>query len=446
MNPQTQILIIGAGRSSVFLIEYLANFAAQNGFSVLVADANIEQARRLSANLPACQTIELPLSNKILLAKTIAQSHVVVSMLPAMLHIEVAKICLEHQKSLFTASYISPELKRLHQKALKNNVLFLNELGLDPGIDHLSALKIIDTIHKKGGKILSFKSYTGGLVAPKSDTNIWGYKFSWNPRNVVVAGQNTAKFIENGQQKFIPYQQLFTRIDTIAIDHVGVFEGYANRDSLQYKQLYGLQDIATLLRGTLRKQHFCSAWNVFVQLGMTDDSYTIEGSKDFTKCQFLACFLPSLKPNEDIKTLLINKLNINENEIKRLDYLKFFEPEPIAFGKDGTPAQLLQAILEPLWKLELNDKDRIVMIHLFDYTLNQKTHHLTSYLVQDGENQQHTAMAKTVGLPLAIAVKLYLQGNFKNLKGVLMPNLPLIYEPILTELETLGIRFIEKID
>jgi saccharopine dehydrogenase (NADP+, L-glutamate forming) len=320
----------------------------------------------------------------------------------------------------------------------------MNELGLDPGIDHLSAMKIIHHLQQQGATITSFKSYTGGLVAPEYDNNPWNYKFTWNPRNVVLAGQGVAKYIVNNNYKYVPYHRLFTDIQTISVKGYGNFDGYPNRDSLSYRKVYGLENIPTMLRGTLRKEGFCEAWNVFVQLGITDDSYQLEHSQQMTYRQFIDAYLPannSLSVEEKLK----NVIGHDKKAIfDKIVWLGLLTDTPIPL-QNASPAQILQHVLEQKWALGQADKDMIVMQHIFEYELKGKKHELYSSLVVKGDNIHSTAMAKTVGLPLAIGAKLYLEGKLDGLSGVHIPIMPMIYEPILEELASIGIIFQEQV-
>ncbi|HTB30888.1 MAG TPA: saccharopine dehydrogenase C-terminal domain-containing protein, partial [Bacteroidia bacterium] len=326
--------------------------------------------------------------------------------------------------------------------AKKAGIILMNESGLDPGIDHASAMKIIDHIKAEVGKLIVFKSYTGGLIAPESDDNPWGYKFTWNPRNVILAGQGTARYLENGKYAFIPYNKLFTRTENISIEGYGDFEGYANRDSLGYRSVYGIEDVQTIIRGTLRKDGYCEAWNVFVQLGMTDDSYIIPDSEKLSNKEFLGLFLPSEK--EDTETRLLDYLghDINNEILYKIEWLGLFN-DTVLGVKNASPALMLQTLLEDKWRLKEGDIDMIVMQHQFEYEMNGKKHKLNSTLVVKGDDAIHTAMAKTVGLPVGIITKLILEGNIK-LTGVHTPTVKEIYEPLLTELEGLGVRFVER--
>ena len=368
----------------------------------------------------------------------------VISMLPARFHVEVAKDCIDFRINVITPSYVSTEMNALHQQAIDAGVLIMNEIGVDPGIDHMSACKIMDEIREKGAEITSFKSFCGGLIAPESDNNPWNYKFTWNPRNVVLAGQGTAAaFIKNNQYKYIPYNQLFERIDRIEIDGYGVFEGYANRNSLSYRPVYKLETIPTIYRGTLRREGFCKAWNVFVSLGMTDDSYSIEASEKLTPRTFLNTFLP-YSTNESIEEKFERLYAKGDKDIyHKFEWLGFFKNDEVIGLVNATPAQLLEKILVGKWVLEEGDKDMLVMHHEFEYLLEGKKHQILSSMVNLGENQIFTSMSNTVGLPVAICAKMILNNEI-SLKGVQVPVMKEVYQPILNELEDYGITFVEK--
>ena len=280
------ILILGAGMSTRTLISYLLNNAKENNWRVIVADANKLLAKEAVLNSEFGHAISLDIFNQQNREKQIMESEIVVSMLPPSMHHIIAKDCIRYKKNLVTASYVSKEMSLLDNDAKNAGILILNEIGLDPGIDHMSAMKVINQIKEQGGNILSFKSFCGGLVHPDHDDNPWNYKFTWNPRNVVLAGQGTAKYKKNGKYKYIPYSRLFERIEFMNILDAGEFEGYANRDSLSYIKSYGIEDIDTMLRGTLRKKGFCKSWNIFVKLGMTEDSYLIKDSHHMTCREF----------------------------------------------------------------------------------------------------------------------------------------------------------------
>lgn len=436
------ILIIGAGRSSSVLISYLLTNAQALNATITVADTDLILAQQKINKHKAGKALKLDITNATERGMAIKNSTIVVSMLPAHMHMNVALDCLKHKKNLITASYISPEMKELDGAVKKAGLLFMNECGLDPGIDHMSAMKIIDHLHAEKAVITSFKSYCGGLVAPQSNDNPWGYKFSWNPRNVILAGQATAKYLLNGKIKYINYTNLFGEAEQLNIKKLGAFDVYANRDSLSYIIPYGLAKAQTVIRGTMREKNYCKAWDVLVQLGLTDDSFVIEHTNKMRIVDFTQSFLRGITLAQFIKkcghsaTSEVSKM-INWLDLESTKKLKI---------ESGSPAQLLQSLLEEKWKLNKNDLDRIVMHHDFEYMLKGKKYNLQSSLARIGQNQTHTAMAETVGLPLAIATKLCLQGVFKKTTGVHMPILPVFYNPILNELENdFGMQFNEVI-
>ncbi len=439
----SKILIIGAGRSSSSLITYLLTNAGIYNWQITIADANKAAVEARIANYKEHATaVEFDATDAALRESLIAQSDLVISMLPAFMHGDVARDCVKLGKHLATASYVSAEMRELDAEARQKHILLLNECGLDPGIDHASAMKVIDHLKTIGGKITGFKSFCGGLVAPESNDNPWGYKFSWNPRNVVLAGQGTAQFIEDGSLKFIPYNRIYTQVETIEMDGYGKFDGYANRDSISYKEPYGLSDTTTMLRGTLRMPGYCKAWNVFVKLGLTDDTYKIRNADTMTYTQLLEAFLPNGHASTKVKLSAFMGAEMDDEVMEKLEYLELFSNKPIRM-KEGSPAELLQQLLEEKWLLKPGDKDMIVMQHQFEYQLNGVYKQLNSSLVVIGDDEVHTAMAKTVGLPLAITVKNFLTGKF-SLYGVQIPTVKEIYEPMLAELEALGVAFVEK--
>ena len=439
------ILIIGAGRSASSLIQYLLNKSVTENLHLVIGDLSLDLAQKKTNNHPNATAIALDIFDENQRKKAIQIADIVISMLPAHLHIEIAKDCVVYKKHLVTASYVSDAMKELDAAAKENNLIFMNEIGLDPGIDHMSAMKVIDEIKDKGGKMLLFESFCGGLVAPESDTNLWNYKFTWAPRNVVLAGQGgVAKFIQEGAYKYIPYCNLFRRTEFLDVEGYGRFEGYSNRDSLKYRSVYGLDDVLTLYRGTIRKVGFSKAWNMFVQLGMTDDSYVMENSEKMSYRTFVNSFLPYHPTDSvEIKTRLILKIDQDDIMWDKLLELDLFNPNKKVGLKNATPAQILEKILTDSWTLQPEDKDMIVMYHKFGYELNGKKEQIDSKMVCIGDDQTYTAMAKTVGLPVAMVTLLILNGKIKT-PGVQLPIRKEVYKPILKELEEYGVVFKEQ--
>jgi saccharopine dehydrogenase-like NADP-dependent oxidoreductase len=438
-----KILIIGAGRSTSALLRYLEEHAQKHNWEITAGDRDIRSVQ--SKVSPSTRAIALDIFQEDQLNKEVQGADIVVSMLPARFHPVVALSCLKYSRSMLTASYESEEMSEMSTRAKAQGILFLNELGVDPGIDHMSAMRLINRIREAGHELLCFETFTGGLIAPESDNNPWHYKITWNPRNVVLAGQGgPTRFIQEGTYKYIPYHRLFRRTEMIDIEGYGKFEGYANRDSLKYIEKYNLQDVPTVFRGTLRRPGFCRAWDVFVQLGATDDSFTLQNTEDMTYKEFINSFLYYSR-EDPVKTKLYQYMHIDQDSDVRekLEWLGIFDNTRIGI-KDATPAQILEHILCSKWALESEDKDMLVMWHKFIYrSKNQDPTLLTSSMVVIGDDPVNTAMAKTVGIPLGIATKMVLTGQIR-LTGVYIPTIREVYEPILQELEGYGIGFREK--
>jgi saccharopine dehydrogenase-like NADP-dependent oxidoreductase len=448
-----RLLLLGAGRSASSLINYLLKCAPQENWQLTVADVNPAHLEPvLAAHTDYARAVAFDIQNETLLVELVREADLVISMLPALFHPTVARVCVQYKRHLATASYVSEAIRELDQEAEQAGVTLLMECGLDPGLDHMSAMEVIDDVRARGGRITSFKSYCGGLMAPDSEgDNPWKYKFTWNPRNVVLAGQGTAKYKQNGHLRFIPYQQLFVQTEEIVlpekimtIEH-GLFEGYANRDSLSYRAPYGLEDVPTILRGTLRRPGYCSAWNALIQLGLTDDSGPLGNPAEMTWEELMSSYLPIYPdPQWSVSALIAKYLGLAHNspEMQRLIWLGLFTNEPVGLA-NATPAQLLEHLLTRKWQLEPTDRDMIVMQHLFEYELGEELYYHTSSLVVLGDDSTHTAMAKTVGLPLGMAVRRLARGEVQQ-RGVVIPTQASLYEPILAELaEDYDIQFEE---
>ncbi|PLX14445.1 MAG: saccharopine dehydrogenase [Marinilabiliales bacterium] len=438
-----KILILGAGLSTISLIDYLLRNAEENNWQITLGDIDEEMAKKKVNGSDYGTAISFDINDEEFAKNSIKNHDVVISMLPAFMHMKVVEKCIEFKKPMLTASYATPEIKAMHQQAQDAGIPIIMELGVDPGIDHMSAMHVINRIRKEGGDLQSFYSFTGGLVAPESDNNPWNYKFTWNPRNVVLAGNGVSKFINKGRYKYIPYHRLFDRVLTRKILNYGDFEVYANRDSLSYRSIYGLQDIPSMYRGTIRRPGFSKAWNVFVRLGITEDNYTIEDSENMTYRQFINSFLrydPDMPVEIKLKQYCVN--SCDPDVFRKLEWLGIFDNRKIGL-KNATPAQILQKILLEKWAMDPHDRDMLIMQHEFKYVVDGMEKMIVSAMAFEGENQERTAMAITVGLPLAITTKLFLQGKI-NKTGVILPIHEEIYEPVLEELKTFGISFDEK--
>jgi saccharopine dehydrogenase-like NADP-dependent oxidoreductase len=442
----TKVLLIGAGLSTQKLVPYLKGLVQSHGIELRVVDRDksIASARMGSAS-DGCSVGELDITDIAALDTEISSCLITISMVPAHMHLAVAKACLKHGTHLITASYLTKEMEALSQEAQKQGLVFLNECGLDPGIDHMSAMQLIEGIRDEGGKIKLFESFTGGLLSPSSEgTNPWRYKFTWNPRNVVLAGQGGAvKFLQEGKYKYIPPHMVFRRTEFMNVEGYGRFEGLANRDSLKYREAYGLTEVETLYRGTLRRPGYARAWDCFVRLGMTDDSYVIKGLKQMTFRDFTNLFL-AYNPNDSVELKLKYYLNIpQDSEIfAKLEWAGIFSDSTFDFDQ-GTPAQCLEFILRKVWSMEPEDKDLIVMYHKIGWEQDGSLHMIESSMGVEGENSYSTAMAGTVGLPLGIATKIVLEG--KAPVGVQRPMTNAWYDPILAELAAdYGVKFTEK--
>ena len=438
------IAVLGAGRSASALITYLLQQATAHGWKIVVGDVSEEAARQRIGGSTRGEAVSFDINNEENSKQVIKSADVVISLLPAHFHPIVAQHCLAFNKHLLTASYVSKEMEAFDAEAKSKNILLLNECGLDPGIDHMSAMQVIDKIKLAGGSLLSFDSFTGGLISPETDKeNPWRYKFTWNPRNVVLAGQGgAAKYVQDGVTKYIPYHRLFQRPIQVTVPGIGGFDGYANRDSLKYRTHYGIDGVPTLKRGTLRKAGYCAAWDCFVQLGCTDDTFRMELPADATWRDYIDAFLP-YPASRDTRINLAYYLGLDPQGpvMAKLDWLGLFSEQQI--GVEGlSPAATLQHLLEQKWVLGPNDKDLVVMWHRFRYSTGGVHQEIHASLAVIGDDQVHTAMARTVGLPIGIGTKLLLNGKITD-RGVLLPLKPEIYDPILDELEKLGVVFKE---
>ena len=439
------ILVIGAGRSATALINYVLDQAKKYNWNVTISDNNLELAQQKVNNHPNGRAVWLDVMKVNDRRDLIGRADIVVSLLPAHLHLEVGHDCILLNKHLITASYVSKEMYQLGDDARDRDLIFMGEMGLDPGVDHMSAMEKINEIKEKGGKLTAFRSFTGGLIAPECNDNPWNYKFTWNPRNVVLAGKGTAQYLENSKLKYIPYNRLFKDIQPVEIDGVeGDYEGYANRDSLLYREKYGLEGIPSILRGTIRNAGYCEAWNALIRIGLTDSSYPILDSDKLTYHGLMEAYVGHEHKGNTVKERIASllKIDVKSEVMKKLEWLGLFSKKRINLP-NATPALILEHLLLDKWKLQPEDRDMILMQHQFEYELKGKKHLLTSTLIMKGEGSHDTAMARLVGLPMGIFVKLVIQGRITQ-KGVNIPVTKEVYAPVLEELKKFGVEFVEK--
>ena len=496
-----RILLFGAGKSATVLIRYLLENAATENWQLILVDANLAMAQEKIGDNNYGKAVSIDINNETLRSELIQQSDIIISLMPPALHFLIAKDCVRYKKNLLTASYVDEQMRSLKNEIEENGLLFLCEMGLDPGIDHMSAKKIIDEIHSEGGKIYSFISHCGGLVAPDSDDNPWHYKISWNPRNVVMAGKAGAVYKQNGEIIELNYDDLFAQKRYVPIPGNDVLCWYPNRDSLSYIPVYGLQETATFIRTTLRHPDFVYGWKNVIDLKLTNenDMYQTDGKnlavffkehmdkndfsewleqklhEQFDATKTLLAELVNLAELEqkaeekgmeqveefmmvddkgDLKEIDIDDLKINAAAtladkmhdasltLKQLFYLGMDDDQTFINKGRCSTADVLQFALEKKLALKSGDKDRIIMLHEIEFIHDGKNYKTTSTLLLNGEDDVHTAMAKTVGLPLGVAAKLILNGTVKE-KGLHIPVVKEIYEPVLKELKTLGIQFNE---
>ena len=444
MDSQKVILVLGAGRSSSSLIAHLLGQSEGEGWEIHVGDLDLSAAVSKVKGHPRGHAFQMSASDATDRDTRIAAADLVISMLPAFMHPEVARVAIEAGVHVLTPSYVSDDMKALDARAKAQGVLVLNEMGLDPGIDHMSAMQVIDDIREAGGTMVSFASYCGGLVAPASDDNPWHYKLSWNPRNVVLAGQGgAATFLDRGRVRMVPPHKTFQALTPVEVGG-RKYDGYPNRDSLGYRELYGLQGIQSLVRGTLRGEGFCQAWDVLVQLGMVRDDASLEWPSGTTWAGWTRTFLPAdLDGVGTVREAVAHATEAEADALDKLAWLGLFDEVKGPASLEGTPAQIVEALVTDRWVLGANDRDMIVMWHKFEYDLEGERKAKTSSLSLEGKDSTFTAMSDTVGLPMALAVKPMLEDTFGT-TGVDVPMSKTYYAPLLAGLAELGIVFEER--
>lgn len=431
------ILIIGAGKSATVLIQYLQQKAVENDWFILLADGDEAVAKNKWNNAPNGTALGIDIENELDRQNLVQKADIVVSMMPAQLHFLVAKDCLTFGKPLFTASYVDDNMRSIAEEIESKQLLFLCEMGLDPGIDHMSAMAIIDKIHEKGGKITSFKSHCGGLVAPESDDNPWHYKISWNPKNIILAGKAGAIYLEDGATVTKNYTGIFDQTPMVNLPGIGHLAYYPNRNSLSYIDTYHLHGVQDFVRTTLRYPAFCTGWNAIVQLHLTDE--TVINLAPNTTVQ--NWFETHIQQN-GLEQILI-KFTQDPVIKNQLEFIGLYDSTIIP-TQFNTNASILQWLLEIKWKLKTTDKDLVVMLHEIEYSIGTRQFKLDSSMVLTGKDAINTAMATTVGLPLAMGVCAYLKGEIQ-MTGLHIPIDARIYQPILKSLAEEGIVFEETL-
>lgn len=436
MLTTQHLLVFGAGKSATVLIDYLKKIVVEKQWKLTVADGHLETVQQKLGNAPGTAAVQLDILDTEKRTALIKQSDVVISLMPPSLHLPIAEDCVSLGKHLLTASYVDLKIRAMADAIKEKGILFLCEMGLDPGIDHMSAMQLIHRIKNAGGHIQSFHSHCGGLVAPESDDNPWHYKISWNPRNVVLAGKAGAVYRENGAEKKLAYSHLFQQGTTVVIPSLGLLSYYANRDSLSYIDVYDLPGTKDFLRTTVRHPDFCKGWAAIVALELTEET-VIYDTDGLTVHDFLLQHIQDHRLQDSFNELMTDQLIHTQ-----FAFLGLFSDTLINKGRCSA-ADILQWRMEQSWVLKKEDKDMIVMLHEIMYSLNGQAHKLQSSLVVKGEDHLRTAMAKTVGLPLAMAAVLIAEGKLTE-TGLHIPIIPSIYEPVLTALANEGIVFNES--
>lgn len=440
-----RILVIGAGRTSSSLIKYLLGKSPENDWYVTIADQSLDAAEQKAGDHPRARAIKFNVMDDEERSVQISKADIVVSLLPETHHVHLIKDCIRQRAHLVTASYSSSEMSSYNEQVKDVGLIFLNEMGLDPGIDHMDTMRLISKIKNIGGNLISLKSFGGGLIAPGSDDNPWGYKITWNPMNVVLAGMASARYVKEGKLKIVPYNRLFLDTHIVDIPGAGKYEAYPNRDSIKYRRIYNIPKIPNVFRGSLRKPGFCKGWNALVQIGLTDNRYIVPDSHKLTYNEWLSFYLQK-KNGVHTKQALANFLAESNGSdiVSKVEWLGLLSDEKIKL-KDATPSEILLDLLQKKWEFKEEDIDMVILHTEVEYELEKRIEKIVSSFVVKGEPGFKTAMSSTVGLPMGIAVNLILNNKLRE-KGVIIPIYPDIYKPALKELAELGIKPVEIVE
>jgi saccharopine dehydrogenase-like NADP-dependent oxidoreductase len=437
------IFVIGAGRTATALISYLLKNAGGHQWKVTVGDFDYTLAEQKIGDNPHGRAIKFDALDDVQRETEISNADIVVSFLPPAMHVLIANECLKQKTNMVTASYVSDGMMKLDEDVKKNGLLFLNEMGLDPGIDHMDVMQLKEKVEADNGEIISLKSFCGALISPESDDNPWHYKFTWSPMNVVLAGQANARYKENFEIKEVPYEEVFTNTEKIIVSGLGSFEAYPNRDSIPYIERYGLSNVRDFYRGTLRRPGFCEAWDALRKMGLTNNKKLWEDTRNLTISEWVKSSLP-LSNGRPLDDEIASYLNITKNEeiFKKISWLDLFSNRRINLSQ-ATSAQILLNLLLDKWEFREGDRDMVVLQTEIIYHSSAGRKKLSSTMVYKGRDQLNTAMTYTGGLPVGVAVKLIAAGKIKE-KGIVIPIYSDIYKPVLKELEEYGIRFNES--
>lgn len=438
------ILVAGAGKSSTSLIHYLLSHAPRNNWKIIVADGSAGAIAEKIKEHPHAEAAVIDITSAAERQPLVKQADIIVSLMPPQLHIHLAKDCLQFKKNLITSSYISPEMREMDKAVKAANLMFMCEMGLDPGIDHMTANYIIHSIQKIAGTLTSFKSYCGGLIAPESDNNPWHYKFSWNPRNIITAGLDGAQYLNNGKEVEVPYEEIFENNKKVKIDNLGSLAYYPNRDSLRYLSLYDVPNIKTFLRATFRHPDFCKGWQALIRLGLTSEQDIVTPYATYSD------WIKGKTGYNDVGISLhqhvAQQLDVAKDGrvMYMLEWLGIMSDKPLPQNVSSSGNILLGLLLDK-WAMKPEDRDMVVMQHEVEYTRRESDIRFTSTMVLKGDDRENSAMAKTVGLPMGILARLVMNKKIKTPEGVLIPNMPTVYRPVLSELQRHGIIFNDQV-